>query len=91
MRVRSVADDTLLITAADRIPLACGDRYILRETGRRAVVGGGRILDPRPAGTANKLEADAGIISAALELESHGVATRIIVRGHIGGGASSRW
>jgi selenocysteine-specific elongation factor len=79
VRVRSVDDDTLLITAADRIPLACGDRYILRETGRRAVVGGGRILDPRPgSGTANKLAGDARIVSTALERGPDALATALL-------------
>ena len=32
--------------------LAMGDRFILRETGRRMVVGGGRIVDPAPSPTA---------------------------------------
>ena len=30
------------------IPLKVGDRFILREVGRQAVVAGGRVLDPRP-------------------------------------------
>jgi selenocysteine-specific elongation factor len=30
------------------LPLKVGDRFILREVGRRAVVGGGRVLDPHP-------------------------------------------
>jgi selenocysteine-specific elongation factor len=38
----------ILIELPQPIPLVIGDRYILRETGRRAVVGGGRILDPHP-------------------------------------------
>ncbi len=49
-RVRAVADGALLITTTDPVPLVCGDRFILRETGRRAVVAGGRIVDPHPAG-----------------------------------------
>lgn len=39
----------LQVTGALR--LAMGDRFILRETGRRMVVGGGRILDPLPPST----------------------------------------
>lgn len=31
--------------------LAMGDRFVLRETGRRMVVGGGRIVDPSPPPT----------------------------------------
>ena len=38
----------VLVDLPEAIPLVMGDRYILRESGRRAVVGGGRILDPHP-------------------------------------------
>jgi selenocysteine-specific elongation factor len=37
-----------VITTRDPIPLVMGDRFILREVGRRAVVAGGRILEPEP-------------------------------------------
>ncbi|CAN5898102.1 selenocysteine-specific translation elongation factor [soil metagenome] len=47
VRVRFVSDGTLM--QVDRpLPLRYGDRFILRETGRRAVVAGGTVLDPRP-------------------------------------------
>jgi len=39
----------VLIDLPAAVPLVMGDRYILREAGRRAVVGGGQILDPHPA------------------------------------------
>lgn len=79
VRVRSVAEDTLLITATDRIPLACGDRYILRETGRRAVVGGGRILDPRPGDrAAATLAADAVLLAAGLDRGPNVMATNLL-------------
>jgi selenocysteine-specific elongation factor len=79
VRVRSVEENTLLITASDPIPLACGDRYILRETGRRAVVGGGRILDPRPArGSADALAAGAGPLAAGLDLGPDALATALL-------------
>ena len=35
----------------DPLRLAMGDRFVLRETGRRMVVGGGRVLDPCPPPT----------------------------------------
>ncbi|MFV2000220.1 MAG: selenocysteine-specific translation elongation factor [Acidimicrobiia bacterium] len=35
-----------LVTTARAVPAAVGDRLILRDSGRRSVVGGGRILDP---------------------------------------------
>jgi selenocysteine-specific elongation factor len=48
--IRRVADtDGFVIAAATRVPAAMGDRFILRDSGRKAVVGGGRILDPNPA------------------------------------------
>ena len=36
---------------AEPLGLVMGDRFILRETGRRMVVGGGRIVDPEPPPT----------------------------------------
>ena len=36
------------ILLRDRAPLAIGDRFVLREAGRRATVGGGLILDTNP-------------------------------------------
>lgn len=52
--IRRIADTMgYLVTTADPLPAAVGDRFILRDSGRRSVVGGGRILDPganaRPA------------------------------------------
>ncbi len=38
-----------LITADTPVPATMGDRFIVRDSGRRAVVGGGRILDPHPS------------------------------------------
>jgi selenocysteine-specific elongation factor len=37
------------------LPLAVGDRFILRDTGRRLVVAGGRVLDPGPGSTMSAL------------------------------------
>ena len=48
VKVRSVGPDVFLVTADDTVPLLPGDRFILRETGRRAVIGGGRVVDSRP-------------------------------------------
>jgi selenocysteine-specific elongation factor len=38
-----------LLSLQDPLPMAMGDRFVLRDVGRRRVVGGGRILDPHPA------------------------------------------
>jgi len=40
--------DGFVVTADTQVPATIGDRFILRDSGRRAVVGGGRILDPHP-------------------------------------------
>lgn len=37
-----------LMSLPEALPLQMGDRFILREVGRRLVVGGGRVLDPGP-------------------------------------------
>ncbi len=37
------------------LPIRVGDRYILRDTGRKLVVGGGRVLDPGPGPTSRAL------------------------------------
>lgn len=47
-RVRHLGDGAAVIVLDRPIPLRHGDRFILRETGRRAVVGGGIVLDPAP-------------------------------------------
>jgi len=39
------------------IPVAVGDRFILRDTGRRLVVAGGRVLDPSPNRTTRAMAA----------------------------------
>jgi selenocysteine-specific elongation factor len=40
--------DGFVLDADSHVPATLGDRFILRDSGRRAVVGGGRILDPHP-------------------------------------------
>ncbi len=41
-------DDSALVILDHPLPVRYGDRFILRETGRRAVVAGGTVLDPAP-------------------------------------------
>ncbi len=49
MKLRLVGDNAAIVRVSQAVPLAMGDRFILRDVGRRAVVGGGRVLDPAPA------------------------------------------
>ncbi len=59
-RIRAVGDSW--VVRLDRpLPLRYGDRFIVRETGRRAVVGGGVVLDPAPAARGASLRASAGL------------------------------
>jgi selenocysteine-specific elongation factor len=59
-RLRAL-DQGWLISLDRPLPLRYGDRFILRETGRRAVVGGGQVLDPQPARRGRALRASAAI------------------------------
>ncbi len=48
VRIRMLDQETALIDVGSDLPLVVGDRFILRESGRRLVTGGGRVLDPHP-------------------------------------------
>jgi selenocysteine-specific elongation factor len=50
------ANGHAVIRLESAIPLAMGDRFILRDSGRRIVAAGGRVLDPRPGGGRAALE-----------------------------------
>lgn len=49
VRLRMLSNRHASITSDQPFPAAMGDRFILRDTGRRMVAGGGRILDPLAA------------------------------------------
>ncbi|MEP7060335.1 MAG: selenocysteine-specific translation elongation factor [Actinomycetota bacterium] len=51
------------------LPLAPGDRFVLRESGRRETVGGGVVLDTAPSGRAGT-DAPARLAARAAALES---------------------
>lgn len=51
VRLRTLPDaqePAALITTTRPVPVTMGDRFILRDTGRRAVIAGGTVLDPSP-------------------------------------------
>jgi len=51
VRIRIIAGDpdvVAILTARTPVPLAMGDRFVIRDTGRRLVAGGGIVLDPFP-------------------------------------------
>ncbi|NNF62935.1 MAG: selenocysteine-specific translation elongation factor [Acidimicrobiia bacterium] len=48
-KIEAGSEPTAALVRLDRtVPCASGDRFILREVGRRSVVGGGVVLDPAP-------------------------------------------
>ncbi|HEX7100908.1 MAG TPA: selenocysteine-specific translation elongation factor [Acidimicrobiia bacterium] len=74
-RLRLLAEGALIIL--DRpLPLRYGDRFIVRETGRRAVVAGGRVLDPSPPRRGQALRLAAGL---APDLPLPEAASRLLV------------
>jgi selenocysteine-specific elongation factor len=49
VRLRQIDPGVALVELPAALCLQTGDRFILRDTGRRMVVAGGRVLDPSPA------------------------------------------
>lgn len=47
-QIRVLEGDLALISIAGGLPLRSGDRFIVRETGRKVVVAGGVVIDPSP-------------------------------------------
>ena len=66
VRVRIIDDGIAVLDLPTPLPLAVGDRFILRDTGRRMVVAGGRVLDPAPPRVA-KLRAALPLLLGALD------------------------
>ncbi len=54
--ISGLSEDRVVFNLDRPVPLAIGDRYILRDTGRKMVVAGGRVLDPSPGSTKRALE-----------------------------------
>lgn len=51
VEIAGLGENVALLQIDRPLPLAAGDRYILRDTGRQLVVAGGRVLDPGPGRT----------------------------------------
>jgi selenocysteine-specific elongation factor len=93
MEIVGMDDGRAVIRVARPIPLAVGDRYIVRDTGRQMVVGGGRVLDPGPGRTKDALVTTAQIDPGAgpddiaqwlLGMRGHDTLDRLAA--HSGGG-----
>ncbi|MDH5615985.1 MAG: selenocysteine-specific translation elongation factor [Acidimicrobiia bacterium] len=57
--LRLLDERSAIIDLPEPLCLQTGDRFILRETGRRLVVGGGTVLDPHPPRKRRDLRLDA--------------------------------
>lgn len=66
IRLRILEPGIGMIQARSPVPVRCGDRFILRETGRRAVVAGGVVVDPHPPRSEKQAAAAAPGLLAAL-------------------------
>ena len=85
-----------LLTVEEPIAVKIGDRFIIREVGRRQVVAGGQVLDPAPATRSRDVLASGPVLSSVLGFSPPDMATPLLqVRGsdeieriaqHTGGG-----
>ncbi len=57
--VRSISPTVTSLIFSDALPAVVGDRVIIRESGRQAVVAGGTVIDPDPSRDATRDEIDA--------------------------------
>jgi selenocysteine-specific elongation factor len=99
VRLRLVEPDLALMELRTPLPLAVGDRFIVRDTGRRLVVAGGRILDPAPPRRARDVRLTRRTLEAAIDgppgetadalLAVRGTERLSVLAAHSGGGRPS--
>lgn len=65
VEITGLMDGVAMVQLGTAIPIAVGDRFILRDTGRKLVVAGGRVLDPSPGRTRRAMSAAMGVDPAA--------------------------
>ncbi len=81
-RMRILEDGAALVSLDEPLPVAAGDRFIVRDVGRRAVVAGGVVLDPAPGRRAAALRAGlAGLRSAVAGSPDERADALLAVRG----------
>lgn len=91
--INRIEDGLALLQLSDPLPIRTGDRFIVRESGRRQVVAGGVVLDPSP-GRLGRAMKSAGLIDpkagrddiAGTLLEIRGVEDVDRLAAHSGGG-----
>jgi selenocysteine-specific elongation factor len=96
VRARQLSENALLCELNTELCLQVGDRFILRDTGRRAVVGGGKVLDPAPTTRGGTIRQSAEELTKVLEAGPDQIADTLLsvrksaspttLRAHSGGG-----
>ena len=88
VRLRLVQESELegsgpaLLQLSEPLLLKVGDRFIVREVGRRAVVGGGRVLDPHPVARLADLRLTVEPLRAVLNGSADQIASELLrIRG----------
>ena len=74
--LRFIGDRYAIATLERPLPMVAGDRFILRDTGRRSVTGGGIVLDPSPVRRPSV--GDAESLEEAIALGPDDVATALV-------------
>jgi selenocysteine-specific elongation factor len=97
VRLRMIGDRLVRVDLDTPVPTAMGDRFILRDSGRRLVVAGGRVVDPAPPRqkrfTADATELLIGALGAGADAQAdalltfRGSETATLLAAHSGGGA----
>lgn len=89
-------DGAAVVDLPDPVAVEVGDRFILRDTGRRLVVAGGRVLDPAPRrGLRHGADRLLGVLDvdpderATALLDLRGVEEVRILAAHSGGGRAA--
>jgi selenocysteine-specific elongation factor len=79
--LRPIDDGHALLTTDDPLPAAAGDRFLLRDVGRRAVVAGGLVLDPAPAARRGRVLPTIGRLEPVAATADDRAAALLDVRG----------
>ncbi len=73
--IEAQKDDRAILRLDRPIPAAMGDRFVIRDSGRRLVVAGGRVLDPHPGRRKKAIEQ---ALSLNPELDSDHMASQLL-------------
>jgi selenocysteine-specific elongation factor len=75
LRIVGLEDGLAVFQTDDPVPVAVGDRFVIRDTGRKLVTAGGRVLDPAPGSTTTAL-VSARVIDPSATADE--IATRLL-------------